>query len=71
MTRDIGRLSDSTPLCVWPQCDRSPDVRVTARGKLPPGLPWQGRRIHLCNDHAARLAILAGNSAVLSIKQLG
>ena len=41
---------------------------------LPPGLPWErigmGWCIHTCNDHAARLAILAGSDFLLSIRQL-
>ena len=51
-------------------CKRSPDVRVEAHGKPPPGLPWQDRRIHLCNDHAARLAILASPSVLLTIREV-
>lgn len=50
---------------------RAPKVRVDARGKAPPGLPWERGRIHLCNDHAARLAILVGPGFLLSIRQLG
>ena len=70
MPSDIGRLEDTHPCCAWPDCERSPDVRVEAYGKPPPGLPWQDRRIHLCNDHAARLSILAGSDFLLSIRQL-
>ena len=66
----LGRLTDIRPCCAWPECERSPDVRVEAQGKAPPGLPWQDRRIYLCNDHAARLAILAGPDFLLSIRQL-
>ena len=65
-----GRLTEIRATCAWPQCERAPDVHVTARGKAPPGLPWERGRIHLCNDHAARLSILAGLDFLIIIRQL-
>ena len=70
MPDEIGRLSAIRAACAWPECAREPDVRVEARGKAPRGLPWEHGRIHLCNDHAARLAILAGPDFLLVIRQL-
>ena len=63
-------LSEVHPCSARPSCERSPDVRVITRGKLPPGLPWERERITLCNDHASQLVMLAGSSFPLSIRQL-
>ena len=78
MPSEIGNLSDIAALCTWLGCERTSDMRVVCRARsskgLPRGLPWErigvDWQITLCNDHAARLALLAGPDFLLSIRQL-
>ena len=75
MGSNVGGRGSSRPMCVFPGCGRTPDVRFEIRlgGETPAGAKSKAENgvATVCDEHAAEMRARLGPGRILGESRMG